>query len=88
MLDSGWRPFPEQCFGFKCYERKLKSELLSIPPRSPDINPIENLFGIAKRMLDQDAIHNKITVESIEAFENRIRRNISLHNKQYNKKCE
>ena len=54
--------------------RELNSELLSIPPRSPDINLIENLFGIAKRMLGQDAIDNNITVESIEAFENRIRR--------------
>ena len=54
--------------------RELQSELLSIPPRSPDINPIENVFGIAKRMLGQDAIDNNITVESIEDFENRIRR--------------
>ena len=36
--------------------RELNSELLSGPPRSPDINPIENLFGIAKRMLGQDAM--------------------------------
>eukprot|EP00795_Rhopilema_esculentum_P005758 gene5758-11032_t len=54
--------------------RELNSELLSIPPRSPDTNPIENLFGIAKRMLGQDVIDNNITVESIEACENRIRR--------------
>lgn len=54
--------------------RELNSELLSIPPRSPDNNPIENLFGIAKRMLGEDAVENNINIKSIEEFENRIRR--------------
>ena len=37
------------------------AELLSIPPRSPDINPIENLFHLVRRELDRQALSENIT---------------------------
>ena len=44
--------------------------LLKIPPRSPDINPIENLFNIVKRKLREQAIREQITQETFKAFAN------------------
>ena len=32
-------------------------ELLKIPPRSPDLNPIENIFHIASKKLGKDGHH-------------------------------
>ena len=42
--------------GVKKALRKLKAELLSIPPRSPDLNPIENLFHSVRCDLSQQAL--------------------------------
>ena len=39
-------------------------ELLKIPPRSPDLNPIENIFNIVSRKLEKDALGGAITRES------------------------
>ena len=46
----------------------------SIPPRSPDLNPIENVFHLVKRKLNSDAIENNITQESFKEFSDRIRK--------------
>ena len=43
-------------------------ELLKIPPRSPDLNPIENIFHIASKKLEKDALNKGITHESYEEF--------------------
>ena len=40
----------------------------SFPPRSPDINPIENFFKLVKDHLAKDAIANNITWESFPDF--------------------
>ena len=40
----------------------------SIPPRSPDMNPIENIFHLVKRKLNSDAIENNITHEGFKEF--------------------
>eukprot|EP00795_Rhopilema_esculentum_P007306 gene7306-biopygen657 len=52
---------------------RVSSVLLPIPPRSPDMNPIENFFGIVKARLKMDAIERNIEVETMDEFENRIR---------------
>ena len=52
--------------------RKMGAKLLSIPPRSPDINCIENLFHIVKQLLEQDAIKYNITFETYEQFSERV----------------
>ena len=40
----------------------------SIPPRSPDINPIENIFHQVKRKLNSDALEKHIEHENFENF--------------------
>ena len=45
----------------------------SIPPRSPDINPIENIFHLVKRKLAFDAIEKNIKRESPKQFTERVR---------------
>ena len=52
-------------------------ELLKIPPRSPDLNPIENIFHIASKKLEKVALNEGITRESFEEFCDRVQRTIS-----------
>jgi transposase len=56
------------CKAFK----KQKIKLFPIPARSPDVNVIENLFHIAKKHLNKDALSNQLHVESEEEFLERI----------------
>ena len=44
-----------------------------IPPRSPDINPIENVFNILRENLKQDVREKQITKETFEEFSERVR---------------
>ena len=53
----------------------------SIPARSPDLNPIENIFHLVKRQLHEDALEKYIMNETFEEFSDRIKRtmnNISI----------
>jgi hypothetical protein len=52
--------------------KKAKAELLKIPARSPDINPIENFFHLVSEKLRKDAILHQYTKESLAEFEARI----------------
>ena len=52
----------------------LGCRMFAIPPRSPDINPIENIFHLVRRQLQDDALKNKITKETFAAFYQRIKR--------------
>ena len=45
----------------------------SIRPRSPDINPIENIFHQVKRKLNSDAIENNIVQENFKTFSDRVK---------------
>ncbi len=51
----------------------LGCPLLSIPPRSPDINPIENILHLVRKQLDRDALAKNICSESMEEFQDRLR---------------
>ena len=53
--------------------QELGIELKRIPPRSPDLNPIENLFHVVKRKLRQDAINKAITEETFDEFVIRVK---------------
>lgn len=56
-------------------------DFLSIPPRSPDLNPIENIFHLVRVALRKDALERNINNETIDDFEARIRyqlKNVSL----------
>ena len=45
----------------------------SIPPRSPDLNPIENLFHLCKRKLKRDAISKNIVEGNYDEFVTRVK---------------
>ena len=49
------------------------SRMFSIPTRSPDINPIENMFNNVRKKLREDAIEHHIEHESFEEFCNRVK---------------
>ena len=54
---------------------------LSIPPRSPDLNPIKNIFHLVRVALRKDALERNINNETIDDFEARIKyqlKNVSL----------
>lgn len=55
---------------------RCNSELLKIPPRSPDLNPIENIFNIVLKKLEKDALEGGITRELYEEFGHRVQRTI------------
>ena len=56
--------------------KSVRAQLLSIPARSPDLNPIENFFHLIKRKLNNDAIEQNITKESFHEFSARVKRTI------------
>lgn len=51
-------------------------EVLRIPPRSPDLNPIENVFNIVGRQLQRNALRNNIKAETFPAFQKRVIRTL------------
>jgi len=53
--------------------RKIKARVFSIHPRSPDMNPIENVFQLERKQLNRDAIRPNIIKQSYEEFQNRIK---------------
>lgn len=48
-------------------------KLFAIPPRSPDLNPIENLFNQIRTMIKKDSMKNVIMKESREQFTVRVK---------------
>ena len=51
-----------------------------IPPRSPDLNPIEDIFNLASRKLEKDALQEGITRESYDEFCDRVSYTLFLKN--------
>lgn len=52
--------------------KRVGAKLLAIPPCSPDLNPIENIFNIIKRILEADAIKKNISYKTYKQFSARI----------------
>jgi len=50
----------------------LNIDKLLIPPRSPDMNPIENVFHLLNQQLRKDAIAKRITKETFHKFQKRV----------------
>ena len=51
---------------------EVGAELVEIPARSPDLNPIENLFNIIKCNLRQEALRGKIVKEDFQTSKGRV----------------
>ena len=47
---------------------EINAILQAIPARSPDLNPIENVFHIVKRDLEKDALNKNIKQETFKQF--------------------
>ena len=56
--------------------------LFSIPPHSPDLNPIENLFAAVNRQLQVGAVEQNITRETFEEFTSRVQCTIEQYSVQ------
>ena len=52
--------------------KDVNAHLLSIPPRSPDINPIENVFHLVQKKLRKEAVQHHIERETLPQFEKRV----------------
>ena len=62
----------QNCKADKVACEKINAVQFSIPPRSPDFNPIENVFNLVSKQLGEDAIEKNITHESYEEYVMRV----------------
>ena len=53
--------------------KDMDAELFSIPPRSPELNPIENVFSFVKKELRDQVLENNIERESFQQFSLRVK---------------
>jgi len=53
------------------YDR-VNAKVFRIPPRSPDLNPIENFFHLVTNKLKEDALQQNITHETKLQFSERV----------------
>ena len=65
----------------------MGAELVSIPPRSPDLNPIENFFHMVGKALKADSIEKRVTSQTEEEFEERVKGIILNMDKESINKC-
>lgn len=54
-------------------QEEIGAELFPIPPRSPELNPIENVFALVKKELRFQAIENRIEKETYPQYCLRVR---------------
>ena len=55
---------------------EIRATLVKIPARSPDLNPIENIFHNVKRELHHQALDNRIKKETFRDFSERIKKTL------------
>ena len=55
---------------------RCHSELLQIPPESPDLNPIENIFNLASKKFEKDNLQQGISPDSYDEFCDKVERTI------------
>ena len=65
-------PFQNSAAAKKAMEN-MEATLVLIPPRSPDLNPIENVFAFVKKELKMQVIDNNIEKETIQQFSLRVK---------------
>ncbi len=61
----------------KAAMNSIHCTLLKIPPRSPDLNPIENIFKVVGDTLHRDAITMRLKRETLKEFETRVTNTIN-----------
>ena len=66
----------QNCRSARLAWEELGANLLRIPPRSPDLNPIENVFHLAAQALNRETIARGITKETYEEFSSRVIRTL------------
>ena len=52
---------------------RVNSTVIKLPPRSPDLHVIENVFAIVNRQLRKQARDRKIRCETFEEFKSRVK---------------
>ena len=57
--------------------QQINGKFFRIPARSPDRNPTENLFHLARKKLNKDARNRHITTETMEQFADRVHSTLS-----------
>lgn len=57
--------------------------MFGIPPRSPDLNPIENMFHMVRRQLKDDALEREIKHETYKEFSERVKQTLESYSKEY-----
>lgn len=63
--------------------RSVKATMQVIPARSPDLNPIENVFHTVRKQLDAEVKQKNINRETWDQFVDRVKRNIWSVSKEY-----
>lgn len=53
--------------------KRMNAKITSIPARSPDLNPIDNLFAHTKRELKQQDLKKKIQFQTFDNFTERVK---------------
>jgi len=68
---------PSQNSGPACQAmEEVEAKLHKIPPRSPDLNQIENILHVLRHLLDDEAESCNITHETFDQFKRRVRRTL------------
>lgn len=75
---NGRRILQDGCPRQNCKKAKkafeeIEALIFKIPPRSPDLNPIENFFHLVTKKLKRQVIENKIEAETKAEFKERVK---------------
>ena len=62
----------EQSRDYPLFTKSSQLELHKIPPRSADVNPIENIFHLVKSSLQRETVSRNIVSECFEQFQTRV----------------
>ena len=54
----------------------MSAKKFSIPARSPDINPIENVFNYVRAKLHEESLNRNITFENFEEYSARVKKTL------------
>ena len=61
----------------------VNATMLTIPPRSPDLNPIENIFDVLRKRLEGEIKAKNLTRQMLEEFVDRVKRNVWSMSTEY-----